>query len=43
VLPQNAPGKWVAHYVDHGTADRFAHAEVYCALALHYGEPWSIA
>ena len=43
VLEQNSLGNWLARYVNHGRADHFAHAEAYCALALHYGEPWIIA
>jgi len=38
VLEQNSLGNWVAHYFNHGKPDHFAHAEVYCAVALRRGE-----
>jgi hypothetical protein len=38
VLEQNSLGNWVAHYLNHGKPDHFAHAEVYCAVALRRGE-----
>jgi len=34
VLEQNSLGNWVARYEDGGKADHFAHAEVYCVVAL---------
>jgi len=39
VLEQNSLGNWVSRYVDNGKPDHFAHAEVYCLLALKWGEP----
>ena len=39
VLEQNSLGNSVARYLDHGKADHFAHAEAYCALALHRDQP----
>jgi hypothetical protein len=39
VLEQNSLGNWVSRYADNGKPDHFAHAEVYCLLALKWGEP----
>ncbi len=39
VLEQNSSGNWVARYVDHGRADHYAHAELYCYLAC-FGYPY---
>jgi len=36
-LTANAEGNWVARYESAGKADRYAHAEVYCRLALEWG------
>ena len=38
-LEQNSQGNWVARYVDSGKPDHFAHAEAYCAVALHRPRP----
>ena len=32
-LEQDAQGNWVARWSEHGRADHFAHAEVYCRAA----------
>jgi hypothetical protein len=37
VLEQNSLGNWVARYLNYGKPDHFAHAEVYCAIALQRG------
>ncbi len=39
-LEQNSQGNWVARYVDGGKPDHFAHAEAYCAVALHRPRLW---
>ena len=39
VLEQNSLGNWVSRYADNGKPDHFAHAEVYCLLALKWREP----
>ena len=42
VLGQNSLGNWVASYPNQAKADHFAHAEVYCAVALREGERWTV-
>ena len=36
-LTPNAEGNWVPRYESSGKADHYAHAEVYCRLALEWG------
>ena len=36
-VPEEDSVNWVATYVNGGKPDHYAHAEVYCALALQWG------
>ena len=37
-LDPDAQGNWVSRYDDQGKADRYAHAETYCQIAIEWGE-----